>query len=112
MQPSRSASCQREENAMLWDPAASACVVRVRRPETFPVEVCRRSKEPRSLAWMKHSSARARSHAARAASPTVFHRCSASASRAISRATGRLLRARARSKRCSGSVAMSRAISL
>ena len=64
------------------------------------------------MALVKHSSARGRSHAFSAASPTVFHLCSTSAARAMESAMGRLLSAKARSKRCSGSVATSRAISL
>ncbi len=112
MQPSTSARCQRQLKAMLWLAAMSAWAISCRKPSALLVAVCRSSKEPMSFALVKHSSAKARFHAVRAASPTVFHRCSMSASRAISRAMGRLLSARARSKRCSGSVATSRASSL
>ncbi len=112
MQPSMSPRCQKQEKEMLWEPARSAWAVNWRSPSMLLVAVCNSNREPMSLAFEKHCSASARSHAASAASPTVFHLCSTSASRAISRAMGRLLRASARSKRCSGSVATSRAISL
>ena len=81
--------CQRQVKATLCAPASSACLASSCRPVASPVEEWRSSREPRSLAWVKHSFASTTSHAFRAASPTIFHLCSTSACLARSSAMSR-----------------------